>query len=376
MITLEDEGKEIISDDVAIINVYEKGSGISTVSLLYLESLKSILGNHVKYCQIFEANDVQSPVQDYVSLIRIFGLPRWIAVPLSRLVILPKKLETLDEKYLLLMDPTLCYHHSTSKKKRIVIIHDLRPFTKYEKMLSEKIFYIFLKEKLLKCDFYICDSFTTKNSLVKLGVDVGKIEVIYPLIVSKLDNTHLEKSLKKLKRGVFTLTYVANDLPYKRIDFFLRIAKDYESKITNGIELKFKLVSKNLSRRNKKSIVKSNFKNLELIQWIDNINEIYEETDLLLFPSLYEGFGLPVIEAMSFGIPVIASDIDIMREVVLDSGILCHTDSLKDWKKAIESVLSRENYIKYSKSASLNAKRFTKDKFEKLVYRTLKKNIT
>lgn len=363
------------SDDFAIINVYGKGNGIGNVSLLYLESIKSILRSNVKFCQIFEANGVQSPVQDYVPLIRILGLPNWIAVPISRLLILPKKLETLREGYLLLTDPTLCYHHSVSTKKRIVIIHDLRPFTKYEKMISEKLFYFFLKNKLLKCNFYICDSFTTKGSLAKLGVDPRKIEVIYPLIISKVDNTHLERSLKKLDKGTFTLTYIANDLPYKRIDIFLRIAKIYEAKVNNKIDLKFKLVSKNLSHKNKKFIVKNNFRNLLLIEWIDNINDIYEETDILIFPSLYEGFGLPVIEAMSFGIPVIASDIDIMREVAVDSGILCPTDSLKEWIEAIESLLVGENYTKYSKKASQNAMRFTKDKFEKLVQKCLKEDI-
>lgn len=48
---------------------------------------------------------------------------------------------------------------------------------------------------------------------------------------------------------------------------------------------------------------------------------IYDGVSLLVFPSLYEGFGLPLLEAMTRGLPVVASDIPSSREVVADGGV-------------------------------------------------------
>ena len=52
------------------------------------------------------------------------------------------------------------------------------------------------------------------------------------------------------------------------------------------------------------------------------LRELYQQTECLLFPSLYEGFGLPVLEAMALGAPVVASDRSSIPEVVGDAGAL------------------------------------------------------
>ncbi len=52
------------------------------------------------------------------------------------------------------------------------------------------------------------------------------------------------------------------------------------------------------------------------------LNDIYNSADIFLFPSLDEGFGYPVVEAMAAGIPVVASNIEVFREIVADSALL------------------------------------------------------
>ncbi len=71
----------------------------------------------------------------------------------------------------------------------------------------------------------------------------------------------------------------------------------------------------------------------ELCQW-------YAHADIFLMPSLYEGFGLPLIEAMSFGVPVITSNISSMPEVAGDGGILVDPLSVDDIKAAIHKLCS------------------------------------
>lgn len=79
-----------------------------------------------------------------------------------------------------------------------------------------------------------------------------------------------------------------------------------------------------------------------------------------VFPSLYEGFGLPVLEAMACGTPVVASDIASLREVSADSGLYpCPTD-VDAIRRAIEQALCDENWrISSSAKGLARAKRFS-----------------
>ena len=67
--------------------------------------------------------------------------------------------------------------------------------------------------------------------------------------------------------------------------------------------------------------------------------EWYTAADLLLFPSLWEGFGWPPLESMACGTPVVASDIAAIREVVGDAGILVSPDDASAVAAAAERVL-------------------------------------
>jgi glycosyltransferase involved in cell wall biosynthesis len=62
--------------------------------------------------------------------------------------------------------------------------------------------------------------------------------------------------------------------------------------------------------------------------------------DALVFPSLYEGFGLVLLEAMACGCPVITSNCSAMPEVVADAGILVNPYSIEEIAQAMEKVLT------------------------------------
>ena len=73
----------------------------------------------------------------------------------------------------------------------------------------------------------------------------------------------------------------------------------------------------------------------------EDLPYIYAAAQVLVFPSFYEGFGLPVLEAMAAGCPVIASDTSSLKEVVGKAGItLDPTAPAEDWSQSITQVLS------------------------------------
>lgn len=74
----------------------------------------------------------------------------------------------------------------------------------------------------------------------------------------------------------------------------------------------------------------------------ERLHALYRHATALVYPSLYEGFGLPPLEAMACGLPVIASNAASMPEVVGDAGILLDPLDVAAWTEAIAMVVNDE----------------------------------
>ncbi len=97
---------------------------------------------------------------------------------------------------------------------------------------------------------------------------------------------------------------------------------------------------------------------------------LYNAADLFLFPSLYEGFGLPPLEAMACGTPVITSNACSLPEVVGDAGIMVDPGDVAMLAEQIEAVLNDQTKIKDMSAKGIEqAKHFT---WEETAKRTLK----
>ena len=75
----------------------------------------------------------------------------------------------------------------------------------------------------------------------------------------------------------------------------------------------------------------------------DRLRILYHAATALAYPSLYEGFGLPVLEALASGTPVIASRAASIPEVLGDAGILLPPDDPSAWTAAILQVINDES---------------------------------
>jgi glycosyltransferase involved in cell wall biosynthesis len=75
----------------------------------------------------------------------------------------------------------------------------------------------------------------------------------------------------------------------------------------------------------------------------DDLRALYSSCRAFIYPSLYEGFGLPPLEAMACGAPVIASRIAVLQEVLRDAAIFCEPLDVADLTKAISDLLRDES---------------------------------
>ena len=96
---------------------------------------------------------------------------------------------------------------------------------------------------------------------------------------------------------------------------------------------------------------------------------LYSACSVFVYPSLYEGFGLPLVEAMACGAPVITSDIPSIRETVEDSARLVDPLNVEEQARAIVEMLSNEEVRRHF--SDRGAERVKSFSWERTAERTL-----
>lgn len=76
----------------------------------------------------------------------------------------------------------------------------------------------------------------------------------------------------------------------------------------------------------------------------DTLLDLYANADVFAYPSVADAFGLPVLEAMAAGLPVVASDAEVIREAAGEGALSVPTQSVDDWTKALDQVLADSAY--------------------------------
>ena len=113
------------------------------------------------------------------------------------------------------------------------------------------------------------------------------------------------------------------------------------------------------------------------IVYEEDLPALYSGAMIFLFPSLYEGFGLPPLEAMACGTPVICSNVTSLPEVVGDSGILVDPRKSRNFVNAIVLLLSDYNLRdKLSSKGLQRAKNFSLERTAKKLLESLEGIVT
>ena len=202
-------------------------------------------------------------------------------------------------------------HINKKKTKLILTVYDLI----HEKFHNDFGFDKNYRPKsfsLNNSDHIICISYKTKIDLMEIyKIPEEKISVIH-LAYTKFNNFKKDKIINEPY-----LLFVGSRKRYKNFFTFLK-----GFSLSNSLKKDFKIVcfgggnfdNKELQMINELGL---NVENIIQIEGDDRIlSNLYKNAVSFIFPSLYEGFGLPIIEAMSYGCPVILSSIAIFKEIV------------------------------------------------------------
>lgn len=224
-----------------------------------------------------------------------------------------------------------------TKVVKVTTIHDLTPFLfpnltppEIVKVHTQKMYWA-----VLECSKFLCVSKSTANDLMRIfNIPSKKIEIIYESASENLINlTPVKRQEKEY------ILAMGSKQPRKNIERLIKSYKKYKYQY----KLPDKLV---ITGENNLS---TDDQNIEFTGYVSDqeLANLMYNSSVFVYPSLYEGFGQPILEAFHFKTPVVTSNTSSLPEAAGDAAILIDPLSEESIAKGIKSALvDRENLIK------------------------------
>ena len=236
--------------------------------------------------------------------------------------------------------------------------------------LFAKIFAKFCRISIKRSDYAL---FVSENLMNKYS---GTHNNAYVLNESRVRDSYISEPKKCLNTSKIKILYLGRLSPEKNIEsiietlYTFKFDKEIQFDIYGSGPLEGKLKSM-INKNGLKNSVNIKGK----IQWSEELFNIINNYTVLILPSETEGLPLVLIEAMSQGVPCIASDIGGIPEIIQNgyNGYLIKPGNINEIKKALEEVIeSPDKYVELSENCILTAKQFTLEsqmkKLENLFY--------
>lgn len=240
--------------------------------------------------------------------------------------------------------------------KLVLVIHDVIHKAYPDGHTAQTIREVELKltTALTKANKIIVSSLTTRNDLLKFyRVDPDKIRLVYPGVNEDLFLTpDISDADKEVLKNAYKINspfilYVGTLEPRKNVEGLInayRILKD-DFKVRHQLVIagmKGWMYEKIFSLVNEyqlqSEIVFTDYVSRE------DLKALYKMASVFVYPSFYEGVGLPVLEAFNFGLPVVASRASSVGEIAADAAVLIDPYKPEDIVQAILTIIGDEKY--------------------------------
>ncbi len=284
--------------------------------------------------------------------IKSLGLPNKILNSSLKFLNYPKLDKLLDSEIFYM--PHFNFNSLSDKSYKIITVHDLS-FIRYPEFFSFKNNawhkMIEAKKTLQKFNKIIAVSKNTKEDIMELfKIPEEKIEVIYSGIDDKYsvlekNSPNLQEVKTKYKLPEKFILSLGTIEPRKNIDSLIKAFdifceesdSSYSLVIAGGFGWKYKNVLNEYQKaKHKDKIIFTGFIDEE------DKNAFYNLSNLFVFPSYYEGFGFPPLEAMKTGTPVIAAANSSLLEILGNSAYFIDPYDISDLSNAIKNVCQNE----------------------------------
>jgi glycosyltransferase involved in cell wall biosynthesis len=266
--------------------------------------------------------------------------------------------------------------HFLCKGKKSNIVHDLGYF---ESSIEAYPFLdtLFMKTFMkISCKFsnriFAISQATRKDIVDRFKINPAKITVIHAGIEDTFriieNKKRLKGTLKKYDLNKRFLFYAGSISPRKNLMRVLKAFNEIKGEISHDLIITGNQV---WGKDNLEDYVKQNLEGR--VRKLGHVSEkelvdLYNLADVYIFPSLYEGFGLPILEAQKCGCPVLASNVTSCPEVAGDAAIIVDPYSVDDIKEGMLQLIKDEKIRKdLVERGFINVKRYSWEKTTKLI---------
>jgi len=220
-----------------------------------------------------------------------------------------------------------------------------------------------MEKEYQETDYIIVPSQFVYNSFIKQGYEPSKL-ILNPLGV---DTEHFKP--KEKEDDVFRIIFVGQVCLRKGVQYLLVAwdnlnLKNAELVLVGGIRPDIRIILSKYSYR----------KDIKIFGFLEDIVGAYNNSSLFVFPSVEDGFGMVVTEAMACGLPVVVSDNTGAKDVVREwtDGFILPTGDVKLLKGKIQYLYDNKNEMKrMGKNAREQAERYTWKRYQKNLVKRL-----
>ncbi len=252
------------------------------------------------------------------------------------------KLDGID----VLFAPTSYVLASLMPKKALPVIHDLAVFRKdFKSLLRARIVEKLLLKRVIKAKRLIAVSRFTANDLVKrFDVSRDKIVVISPALLDlhPVPEKTRKAILRKYKIQKPYILFVGTVEPRKNLQVLIRAFRSLPVSVKRGFQLL--IVGKKGWYADEILASAKGEKNIRFLGYVPRkvLSALFEEAELFVLPSKWEGFGIPILEAFYFRVPVIVSKVSSLPEVGGEAVFYINPQKVDSLRTALLRVIQDE----------------------------------
>ncbi len=258
------------------------------------------------------------------------------------------KLHNLIGEFDVLFMPNINQISLRAHDKLLLTVHDLSPIVAPEFYdIKRRLWHRFVNfnKNIQRANGLVAVSEYTKRDIVRVfKTDEEKINVAYPGIDHSCYKLDIPVEKQREVRNTYNLPrryiiFVNTLEPRKNLHTLLKAFEMTAEPVHLVIAGKLGWKSQKLMRRLKSGPIK------QRVHWLGYVKEqdkpaLIKLSEALVYPSLYEGFGFQPLEAAALGVPVVASQVTSIPEVIGDAALLVNPYSAEDLAKAINEVLT------------------------------------